>query len=240
MTRPKENKRLRMKDLCTLTGLSRQAIHFYIQQGLIPEGHKTGRNMAYYEPAHVERLQTIRRLQDEHFLPLRAIKAVLDGEDHDGFTEPQKQLFRELKPHMQKVLSDVEEPDWRKADDIAGDLDLQREDVERLVELGFVTAKKERGKLWISGREMPFIELLAQLRKIGFTEELGFTPEDLQVYEEGLGLLFKREKEMIASRLVKLPPDQIVPMLEKALPIIHAFFARYHTEQVRNFFKSVR
>ena len=32
----------RMRDLCSITGLSRQAIHFYIQQGLVPEGTKTG------------------------------------------------------------------------------------------------------------------------------------------------------------------------------------------------------
>ena len=36
----------RMKDLCELTGLPRQVIHFYIQQGLVPPGVKTGRNMA--------------------------------------------------------------------------------------------------------------------------------------------------------------------------------------------------
>ena len=34
----------RMKDLCEATGLPRQAIHFYIQQGLLPAGRKTGRN----------------------------------------------------------------------------------------------------------------------------------------------------------------------------------------------------
>ena len=44
----------RMKDLCELTGLPRQVIHFYIQQGLVPEGHKTGPNMAYYGEEHLE------------------------------------------------------------------------------------------------------------------------------------------------------------------------------------------
>ena len=38
----------RMKDLCEASGLPRQAIHFYIQQGLLPPGQKTGRNMAWY------------------------------------------------------------------------------------------------------------------------------------------------------------------------------------------------
>jgi DNA-binding transcriptional MerR regulator len=52
----------RMKDLCDLTGLPRQAIHFYIQQGLLPPGRKIGRNMAWYTDAHVERLKLVRQL----------------------------------------------------------------------------------------------------------------------------------------------------------------------------------
>src|SRR5688500_20290219 len=85
----------RMRDLCEMTGLSRQAIHFYIQQGLVPEGRKTGRNMAWYGPEHVERLQLVRRLQEERFLPLKAIRALLDGE-----TAP-------LDPAKRALLPDV-------------------------------------------------------------------------------------------------------------------------------------
>ena len=51
---------LRMRDLCEATGLDRQAVHFYIQQGLLPPGRKTGRNMAWYTHAHVERLDLIK------------------------------------------------------------------------------------------------------------------------------------------------------------------------------------
>ena len=32
---------LKMKDLCELTGLPRQAVHFYIQEGLVPEGDRS-------------------------------------------------------------------------------------------------------------------------------------------------------------------------------------------------------
>ena len=80
--------RLRMKDLCDATGLGRQAIHFYIREGLLSEGKKTGRNMAYYTEAHIERLRLIRRLQDEQFLgSLVAVRRVATARlhaDHHG------------------------------------------------------------------------------------------------------------------------------------------------------------
>ncbi|MEM6956901.1 MAG: MerR family transcriptional regulator, partial [Myxococcota bacterium] len=63
---------LRMRDLCKASGLERQAIHFYIQQGLLPPGIKTGRNTAVYSSEHVERLHLIRQLKEERFLPLKA------------------------------------------------------------------------------------------------------------------------------------------------------------------------
>jgi DNA-binding transcriptional MerR regulator len=81
----------RMKDLCDATGLPRQAIHFYIQQGLLPSGRKTGRNMAWYTEEHLERLHLIKKLQHERFLPLKAIKALFDGED--GVFSPRQHAF---------------------------------------------------------------------------------------------------------------------------------------------------
>ena len=55
---------LRMRDLVRESGLPRETIHFYRQQGLLPEPVKTGRNTALYTQEHVERLRRIRELQE--------------------------------------------------------------------------------------------------------------------------------------------------------------------------------
>ena len=93
----------RMKDLCETTGLPRQAIHFYIQQGLLPPGQKTGRNMAWYADEHLDRLRLIKKLQHEQFLPLKAIKALFDGED--GVFSPRQHAFLAgVKEHVAESL----------------------------------------------------------------------------------------------------------------------------------------
>ena len=89
----------RMRDLCTMTGLSRQAIHFYIQEGLVPQGTKTGRNMAFYGPEHVERIRIVRRLQEDRFLPLKQIRALLDG-DADRVGAGQRALLPEVRARL--------------------------------------------------------------------------------------------------------------------------------------------
>ena len=101
----------RMRDLCRLTGLERQVVHFYIKEGLLPEGHKTGRNMAWYGDEHLERLRTIKRLQEEHFLPLRAIRAVLEARA-DTFTPAQARMLLAMKSELAGTLAP---PDMREA-----------------------------------------------------------------------------------------------------------------------------
>lgn len=90
---------LKMRDLCDATGLNRQAIHFYIQQGLLPPGEKTGRNTATYTPAHLERLQLIRRLQHERFLPLEVIKDLLSARE-DRYSDTQRGFLRRLRARL--------------------------------------------------------------------------------------------------------------------------------------------
>src|SRR5688500_19158313 len=73
-----QNGLLRMKELAEASGVPGPTIKHYLREGLLPEPVKTSRNMAYYPPEFVERIRLIKQLQEERFMPLRAIKAVLD------------------------------------------------------------------------------------------------------------------------------------------------------------------
>ena len=70
---------MKMKQLEERTGLGREAIRYYIRQGLLPEPEKPGPNVANYSEDHVERIGLIRKLKDERFLPLGVIKTILDN-----------------------------------------------------------------------------------------------------------------------------------------------------------------
>ena len=100
----RERFRYKMKDLCRETGLERQAIHFYISEGLLPPGEKTGRNMAWYSDEHLERLHLIKKLQHERFLPLKAIRAVIDGRE-DTFPPAQQKFLEAMKVNLGPSLA---------------------------------------------------------------------------------------------------------------------------------------
>ncbi|OGV48992.1 MAG: hypothetical protein A2017_17430 [Lentisphaerae bacterium GWF2_44_16] len=66
-----------IETLAKLAGISRRAVRFYIQRGLLspPEGQARG---AYYTEKHLERLKEILKLSGQG-VPLQKMNSVLDG-----------------------------------------------------------------------------------------------------------------------------------------------------------------
>jgi DNA-binding transcriptional MerR regulator len=79
----KEERRtgLKMRDLANATGLPKSTILHYVAQGLLPAPEKTSRNMAYYDPSCVEKVEFIRSIQDRYSFPLAKIRSLLSARD---------------------------------------------------------------------------------------------------------------------------------------------------------------
>ena len=231
----------RMKDLCELTGLGRQAIHFYIQRELLPPGKKTGRNMAWYSEEHLERLKLIKKLQHERFLPLKAIKAILDDQE-SHFTETQRSFLLGVKQHLGQSLAEGDRPQ-----EVADVLELiertgiRRQDFDRMVELELIGKRLDgAGREVIAQDDVWMVESWGEALRLGFDHELGFSVDDVLIYEEIVTQLFQREAQLIASRLTEaLPPERAAQMIERALPVVHSFLTGLHRSKIRNFLASI-
>jgi len=229
-----------MKDLCELTGLPRQAIHFYIQQGLLPEGQKTGHNMAYYTEQHLQTIKTIRTLQEERFLPLKAIRAVLtDGEE--AFSPAQRRFLTEVKQRLQPALGTPAGP--RATTPLAPLLQrsgVAKKDIDLIVQLGLLAVGRDAGGQPVIAEDDAWtVELWGQLRAAGFSAGLGFGPQDLLLFEDAMARLFMREIAMITERLQHLPAAVVATMIERALPLINTYLLRCHDAKVRNFISAL-
>jgi DNA-binding transcriptional MerR regulator len=80
MSAVERNGMLKMAELAEASGVSAGTIKHYLREGLLPEPVKTSRNMAWYPPEFVERIQLIKELQERRFMPLKAIKGLLELE----------------------------------------------------------------------------------------------------------------------------------------------------------------
>jgi AcrR family transcriptional regulator len=80
----------RISDLEKLSGVSRRTIHFYLDQGLLHKPTKTGKTMAYYDAAHLNKLDFIKNTKRQG-LPLIAIKkqiSDMESADVNAFKKP--------------------------------------------------------------------------------------------------------------------------------------------------------
>lgn len=231
---------LRMKDLCDATGLQRQAIHFYIKEGLLPPGRKTGRNMAYYGAVHLERLELIRRLQHERFLPLKAIRALIDGGDGQ-YTPEQRQWLRELKRRVATTLAlEADAPETAVAQPLLDTHHVTRDELAQLDEAGVVPVGRDAtGREVILVADAWAIETLGELRGLGFTPERGFGVADIALYERFVSALFEAETALLSERLTAVDADVAADMVERVLPLVHRFITRFHEAKIRRFFAAM-
>lgn len=223
----------KMKDLCERSGLSRQAVHFYIQQGLLPEGARAGRNMSYYGEAHVERLRLVRQLQEERFLPLKAIRALLEERD-DAFTPRQRALISEVRERLVPEGRGAAPATVPVAQALA-QTGVTRTDLRRMETLGMLTTRMQGGRRVLLRDDVALLELWGGLRAAGLSAALGFRVDDLLLFHEAVAALLQKEVALLTERLAALPDGRAGALVERALPLVSAFLARHHTTQARNF-----
>lgn len=230
---------LKMKHLVERTGVPRQVIHFYIQQGLLPEGKKTGRNMAYYDESHVERIELVRKLQHERFLPLKVIKAMLD-QTEESFSPAQKRLLSEVKDHLPGSSVLLPDEQTIDADALAKARGITEEDLEELGRSGFIVLRRApAGYRTISSRDAWLIDLWGELRGAGLTKKLGFTPQDLAIFEDFVSQLFRAEVRLLTERLSHLPPETLATMVERAMPLVNTLITRWHMGKAHAIFATL-
>ena len=228
----------KMRDLCERTGLDRQTIHFYIQQGLVPEGQKTGRNMAYYSEEHLERIRLVRELAHQSFLPLKAIRAVLDGEE-EAFSPEQRAIMSEVRTRVRSALRPTAVTPCASAAGVAARTGCATSDLRELAEAGLLTLRGDAGGEEIPEEDVWVVEAWARLREAGFAPELGFTPADLAIYGDAMKSLVRLEARMFATRVGQLDPDAAGTLLDRGLPLINEFITRLHTSRARQLLAAI-
>lgn len=229
--------RYKMKQLVDATGLPRQAIHFYIQEGLLPPGKKTGKNMALYTDEHLARLQTIKKLQHERFLPLKVIKAVLDGRE-SAYTPEQREFLSEVRHRLGAQLAAPDRASGTvDADELVARLGLDPEDFARAAELGMLgVVVGDDGRRRILESQVWLLEHLAQLRRTGFTRELGFTIDEIAFYDDQMSRLVQMEIDLLFRKIRHLPAAEVAGLIEAGMPQVNSLLVRLHDTKIRELF----
>lgn len=221
--------RFKISEVVERTGVGRETIRFYINEGLLPRPEKTAPNMAWYSQRHIDLIRLIRRLQEEQFLPLKAVKSVLHHTGEHEFSPRQLEVFARMReqiaearrlPHPPHALSKLAEYLGLDNDELAAfrELGLLREDAERLTD-----------------EEESLLRLWASIRDAGLTRERGITPRMFAMIAEAADLLFDREIRLFEAHLNDLDDREAEAILRSVIPDINRVFELLHGRRIRLF-----
>lgn len=199
-----------MSELAERSGVSAGTIRYYLREGLLGEGEdivRTSRNMAYYPPEYVQRIELIKRLQEKRFMPLRVIKSTLDDDP-----ERVRALIELEDRILERALASAEDSRRVSTKAVQERYDVPRNVLDRLAEIGVLTPSR-RG---YDHDDVKIIEAIASFRAGGYEEELGFTVYDTLRYREALEPLVREE---VAALLARLAGEVDV---ERAMEIVAA------------------
>ncbi len=186
---------LKMSELAEQSGVSAGTIRYYLREGLLGEGEdivRTSRNMAYYPHSYVQRIELIRRLQEERFMPLRVIKGAL--EQHPERVHALIELEDRI---LERALTSAEERTRVPAREVRERYQIPRNVLERLAEIGVLTPNRSG----YDQDDVKIIEAIASFRAGGYDEALGFTVYDTLRYREALEPLVQEEVRALLDRL---------------------------------------
>jgi DNA-binding transcriptional MerR regulator len=222
----KPSQRLKMKDLERATGVGREAIRFYIREGLLPEPLRPARNVAWYDESFVERIRLIKRLQSERFLPLEMIKGLVGVPEVPSAQEVDTLLALDgkLSPASERVSPEPETPAH-----LAERVGLPAIELRELARLGAIEITTRNGRQQIEGRSVEIVELWARMRTSGFSDALGFGPENMTLPVQTVEWLAQEQLRLFTRQVTgRVDPEESRRLAEVGLDCVPRLVALLH------------
>jgi len=215
---------MKMQDLERATGVGRETIRFYIREGLLPQPERPNRNVAWYDESFVERVALIKELQQKRFLPLQVIKAIV-GNDAEPSRDEVKALL-ELDGKLFPAVAGTTEMAAGLVTAVANRTGLKAVEIRQLADTGMIEIETRDGDQWLDDTGIRIVELWARVRQAGFTDELGFSPENMRLYVDFVRWLAREELRSFSHGVAgKATVEQSVRMAEAGVSLINQMIA---------------
>jgi DNA-binding transcriptional MerR regulator len=201
---------LKMSELAQRSGVPAATIKYYLREGVLgpDEGVvRTSRNMAYYPPEFVERIQLVKRLQEERYMPLKVIKELIASSP-----ELTARLI-EVEDRIVQRANEATERSRMSRKAVRETYEIPQNVLDRLEEIG-VLSPTSRG---YDRDDVKIIEAISRFRAGGYEQSLGFTVYDTLRYKEAFAPLVAEEVDTLVTRVAaQVPTERALEIIESA------------------------
>jgi DNA-binding transcriptional MerR regulator len=227
---------LKIRDLVQYTGVSKETVHFYIREGLLPRPLRRGRNTAEYDDSYVERIRFIKELQDHHFFPLAVIKNILKKQkkspEWQSLLNLRKEYFRPIDQFLPNEISGEES--------FLETTGLGRKWLAKLEEWKIITPEIRSGHKVYFQDDIALGKLIVEMDTIGLGGKEGFDPEALKHFRDKFReIVAMSHKYYLEGALGKLFPEEFSKRIVQGREIMSIFFYHLYRKLSREEYRGI-
>jgi DNA-binding transcriptional MerR regulator len=227
---------LKIRELVRHTGVSKETVHYYIREGLLPRPRKQGRNVAEYDDSYVERIRFIKELQDRHFFPLAVIKNILKEQkkspEWQSLLNLRREYFRPVDQFLPKEVAGE--------DPFRSETGLGRKWLAKMEEWKIINPEVRDGLKIYSQDDITLGKLVVKMDNIGLGPKDGFDPEALKHYLDKFREIAEMsQKYYIGTALGKLSPEEFSKRIAQGREIMSLFFYHLYRKLSRERYRSI-
>ncbi len=222
---------IKMKELEERTGFNREAIRFYIREGILPEPEKPKRNVAFYADIHIKRLHAIKFMQQEREMSLARIKSILASGEFDSFANPGS--LQGLEALLPALVDGTAPAENRPLSELVKETGLSAKEITELAAVKVIDIIEIDGDKFIPFRDAIILKKWGQSRDAGYTEARGYGLEYLKLYQQSMEQLAKFEiEQFFAAFSEELNSNEAASTAAKGIEVANDILRQMHTKSL--------
>jgi DNA-binding transcriptional MerR regulator len=207
MKTAEQENRLKISELAELSGVTIPTIRYYLQENLLPPPTKTGKTMAYYDRACVDRIKLIKRLQKERFLPIEVIRRLLDSGEAYA-----------VESEIGQVISKADMLESRggavPGAEIVERTGYSQHKIDRLARTGLVEVRQDDSGPCFDALDVELIKTIKRGEEAGIPLE--FSIESVRMYQKAIDDVVSRNTARVLSFVINdVPPQSVAGVLRE-------------------------
>ncbi len=214
-------------ELARRAATSKETIHFYVREGLLRKPKKCSQSDGVYDEGHLEQLKLIKRLRTESYLPLHAIKRVLQ-EGHLGVSVHQLDLAADLLGYSGKEVGSLS----RK--EVAQRTQLPEERISRYEEAGILRPVRVGRRSRFGFEDLRVARIIRRAELESGPEGQDLVLERFRIVEKHVSELVQAELSHFFDRVLSAgKPGQALEMLQGGRGTVGSYLAVSRTRRLR-------
>jgi len=227
---------VKISELAQRSQVSKDSIHYYIREDLLPMPEKLSRNVADYDESYIKGIRLIKELQNQRFLPLPIIKRVLSSRKCSA----ERRSLLQLQHHYFRPVDQLLPTEKVGEDAFMEATGLGKKWLAKMEEWEIIIPEIRDGQKVYSQNDVTLARVIVDTDRIGLGPKDGFDPEALRHYKDMFReIVATSHRYYMLGALGKLSPEEYSIRAAKGREVMSVFLYHLYRKLSREAYRKI-